>query len=128
MWPSLYAETTGLGGALDIELQNGEEGVYVLWYGLAALAAPVTVLSPPAWHGLLLDPTSLIKILDVNAFSSAVPVSLSLPVPSEPLLGGLTIYFQAICQQGFIGPGISYSFTNLDSIVLASAPINAGGM
>ncbi len=118
LWPTLQATTTGVGGVVDVESDNGDEGLFVLALGSQALGQPLALLSPPTWYGILLDPAGVLQVIDTNAFTSSDPVMTSYPVPGNPALAGVTLYLQAWCQQGFFGPGVTYSFTNLASVTL----------
>lgn len=118
LYPSLVATTTGVGGSLNIGLDNGEVGLYVLAMGFGALSAPVSITSPPTWYGVLLNPANPLFVIKQSAFSTAAPMTLSYSVPSNPSLIGLGLHLQAWCQQSFFGPEVTYSFTNLASVTL----------
>jgi hypothetical protein len=112
LWPTLAATTTGVGGDLDLTVWNGIEGIYVLAVGSGALPAPFPIGSPPTWYGVLLDVSGPVVLVDTGAFATAAPVALSYPIPDVPAWAGISLYFQAWCQQGFFGTGVTYSFTN----------------
>lgn len=118
LYPSLTASTTGLGGALDVVLDNGEVGQYVLALGLSALSVPASIASPPTWYGSLLDPAQPLILLGSGAFATRAPLALSYPVPPNPALAGVALYLQAWCQQGLAAPEATYSFTNLRQVAL----------
>jgi hypothetical protein len=118
LYPSLVAASTGPGGTLDVELDNGADGRFVLALGFGALPVPSSIESPPTWYGALLDPAQPLLVLASGAFATSAPLALSYPVPSNPALAGLTLYLQAWCQQGAAGPGATYSFTNLGQVAL----------
>lgn len=116
--PSLVATTTGLGGTLEVVTDNGEVGLYVLAMGFGTLPAPVSIASPPTWYGVLLNPANPLFVISTGAFATSAPIGLIYNVPSNPALTGLVLYLQAWCQQGFFGPGVTYSFTNMASVKL----------
>ncbi len=118
LFPSLKAATTGIGGHLNASLGNGEPGIYVLAMGLSSLPGPVAIGSPPTWYGVLLNPAGPLFLISTGAFATSDPVALSFPVPPNPALTGLDLYFQAWCQQGFFGPEVTYSFTNMAAVTL----------
>ena len=60
----------------------------------------------------------LIAELGQGAFATSAPVVLSYNVPANPTLTGLDLFFQAWCQQGFFGPEVTYSFTNMSAVTL----------
>ncbi len=114
--PVISGTSAGPGASLYVEMQNGDKGVYVPLLSSGSLASPVPLASPPTWYGVLLDPASVNILLEINAFTSAASVTVAYPIPSNPALSGLTVYLQAWCQQGLLGPGLTYSFTNLASV------------
>jgi len=118
LWPTLEAETSGIGGSLDVTLWNGEPGLYALALGVDLLPAPVSISSPPTWYGVLLNPAVSLFTISTGAFASGLPIDLSFPVPNQPSLMGQTFHFQAWCQQGVFGPELTYSFTNATSVAL----------
>jgi hypothetical protein len=118
MHPSLEASTTGIGGTVDVLLDNGEEGLYALAFATGTFPAPLPITSPPTWYGVILDVTGPVFTASIGAFATEDPVSISLPVPNSPSLSGLVLHFQAWCQQGFFGAGVSYSFTNEGAVTL----------
>lgn len=118
LYPSLVASTTGVGGTLNLELDNGKEGAYVLAMGFGSLPTPISIASPSTWYGVMLNPGSPLFVIGPGAFAGAAPVMLAYTVPSNPALTGLALYFQAWCQQGFPGSEVTYSFTNLGQVVL----------
>ncbi len=118
MFPSLTASTTGVGGTLQLSLDNGTGGLYALAMGLGSLPVPVSIANPPTWYGVLLNPAAPLFVIGTGAFATSDPIALSYPVPSKPELTGLALYLQAWCQQGFFGPEVTYSFTNLTVVTL----------
>jgi hypothetical protein len=116
--PVLLALATGPGGSLDIELDNGQPGLYALALAAGSLPSPVPVVNPPTWYGALLDPFGPLFVIGTGAFATSDPVQLVYPLPDNPSLAGLTFYLQAWCQQGFFGAGVSYSFTNEGAVTL----------
>lgn len=118
LWPVLVSSTTGIGGTLDIGIDNGSEGLYALALATGFLPSPISIASPPTWYGVLLDPTGPLFVIATGAFATSDPIDLSFPVPSNPALVGLSLYLQAWCQQGFFGPEVTYSFTNMGAVTL----------
>jgi hypothetical protein len=57
-------------------------------------------------------------VISQGAFSTSAPVALTYNVPSDPLLVGFDLYLQAWCQQGFFGPEVTFSFTNMAGVTL----------
>jgi hypothetical protein len=110
--PSLSASSSGLGGRLDVELENGSLGAFVLAFGLDLRPRPLVVNNPPSWYGLLLALLpGRYAVLDMDAIPMSGGVSRSYALPSDPALLGLPFHVQAWCQRGLFGP-VRYSFTN----------------
>ncbi len=118
MYPSLAASTTGVGGTLHVDLDNGIGGLYVLAMGFQSLPAPLSIVNPPSWYGVLLNPAAPLFVIGQGAFATSAPIALTYSVPSDPLLVGFHLYLQAWCQQGFFGPEVTYSFTNIGAVTL----------
>jgi hypothetical protein len=118
MYPSLQTTTTGIGGTVDVLLDNGDVGLYVLAFAAGTFPAPFPIASPPTWYGVLLDITGPVFMLSTGAFATPAPVALSYPIPDVPAWAGISLYFQAWCQQGFFGPEVTYSFTNMAGVTL----------
>jgi hypothetical protein len=91
--PMLSATTTGVGGTLTAELDLGSPvtATYTLAVGGAALPAPFPV--PGIYHGLLLDPTAALTVIDAQTFIGSI--ELVYPVPAAPALQGATLYLQS---------------------------------
>ena len=118
LYPSLETATTGIGGTVDVVIDNGDEGLYALAFATGVWPVPIPIASPPTWYGALLDLTGPLFTLGSGAFATSDSASLSYPVPDNPALSGLQLYFQAWCQQGFFGVEVTHSFTNVGAIVL----------
>jgi hypothetical protein len=118
MYTSLQTTTTGIGGTVDVKLDNGDVGLYVLAFSAGTFSAPLAIASPPTWYGVLLDITGPVFMLSTGAFATTDPVALSYPIPGVPAWAGITLFFQAWCQQGFFGPEVTYSFTNMATVTL----------
>ena len=117
LWPSLLATTTGVGGTLVTTLDNGDVGVGVLAFATRQLTTPLPILVPPTWYEFLLDYTGPMFILATGYFFVPQELNISYPIPNDPTLSGVTLYFQAWCQQASTG-NVTYSFTNLASVTL----------
>jgi hypothetical protein len=118
LWPTLATSTTGIGGVLKADLWNGDVGLYALALATGSLPSPIPITSPPTWYGVLLNPFGPLFTIGTGAFATSDPVVLAYPVPDNPGLAGLTVYLQAWCQQGFFGPEVTYSFTNMATVTL----------
>jgi len=115
--PSLSASTTGIGGSVDVTLDNGDAGLYALAFATGVFPAPFPIASPPTWYGVLLDITGPVFTASSGAFATPDPVLLSFPVPDNPAFAGLTLHFQGWCQQGLFGE-VTASFTNAAAVTL----------
>ncbi|NOT31484.1 MAG: hypothetical protein HOP15_13635 [Planctomycetes bacterium] len=114
--PTLSAGANGIGGTLEVELENGDAGALVLFYSFDLRAAPRPIVDPPTWYGLwlrLLPGRS--GRLATDAFGASGRTGLSFDVPNDPALAGHSIHLQGLCRRGLFGPG-RYSFTNLSSV------------
>ena len=112
------ATSSGIGGLIDLEIDQGQTGLYVLAYDTVLLPAPVPLGSPPTWYGMLLGASPALTLVDTSAFVDTSAVNVLLPVPPNPALAGVAVHFQAWCQTQFFGPGLSWSFTNATTVVL----------
>ena len=115
--PSLRARSGGLGGTLEVELENGTGGAYLLLYALDLRARPFVLRSPPTWYALLLDlAPGRSGQLEVNAFDAGGRAVRSFALPDDPALVDLPFHLQAWCRRGLVGPrsfSYSYSFSNV---------------
>jgi hypothetical protein len=118
LYPSLAASTTGLGGTLKVNLDNGIGGLYALAMGFQTLPAPISIANPPSWYGVVLNPAAPLFVISQGAFATSDPIALTYNVPANPTLVGFHLYFQGWCQQGFFGAGVTYSFTNMGTVIL----------
>lgn len=119
LYPSLASSTTGVGGTLKVSLDNGIGGLYALAMGFQSpLPAPISIMNPPSWYGVLLNPAAPLFVISQGAFATSAPIALNYNVPANPTLVGVHLHLQAWCQQGFFGPGVTFSFTNLASVTL----------
>ncbi|MEM7305975.1 MAG: putative Ig domain-containing protein [Planctomycetota bacterium] len=119
LWPALSAAEGGLGGQLQLALENGVTGLAALGFSLGVLPAPVPI-DPSIYFGLLLDPTlgGELGTLLLPATGSA---SVGLPIGVDPSLLGLEVYLQAFATQG--APAQDLAFSNAASVVVgASVP------
>jgi len=91
--PTLAAETTGVGGTLTVglDLHKPIDGTFTLAAAGAVLPAPVAIAG--IHHGLLLDPTAALVVLDSQTFTESTEVVY--PVPSLASLTGKTLHLQA---------------------------------
>jgi hypothetical protein len=110
--PTLRAVSSGVGGTLDVQLENGATGAFALLYALGLRPAPLVIRQPPTWFGLelALDPARY-PVLALEPFPSAGGAALRFDLPDDPDLVGLPFYLQAWCQRGLLGP-LRYSFSN----------------
>jgi hypothetical protein len=115
--PALSASTTGLGGSVDLHLDNGDQGIFVLVLGFQTVTTPITLASPPTYYGLLLDPATPLFVLGSGSLVGTTFGDFSFPVGTDPSLTGLGLEFQAFTQQGLSG-SLTWSFTNLASLTL----------
>lgn len=74
LYPSLAASTTGVGGTLKVTLDNGIGGLYVLAMGFQSLPAPISILNPPSWYGVLLNPAAPLFVISQGAFAISTPL------------------------------------------------------
>lgn len=114
-WPSLAASTTGIGGTASVGVRNGTAGIAVVAYAAGLLPAPGIAL-PPTWSTLKLDIAGPYVIVASYGLPTSGELDVAYPVPNDPSLAGSTAHIQAWCQQGFFGPGVTYSFTNAAAV------------
>jgi hypothetical protein len=116
LWPTLEAETTGVGGTASVDIHNGTAGIAVVAYAAGILPPGVGISLPPIWSSLQLDVTGPYVIVASYGIAPSGELSVTYPIPNNPSLAGSTVYLQSWCQQGFFGPGVTYSFTNAAAV------------
>ncbi|MGQ0553201.1 MAG: IPT/TIG domain-containing protein [Planctomycetota bacterium] len=115
--PTLAITSDGvIGAGLAIEYSSGTPGLYLLFYGLHGLPAPLPAAN--AYYGLLIDPSAPFGLLVGGSFAGGAPLALSFTLPDEPVLAGTPFHLQVLAQQVGAPGGISKSFTNAVSGVL----------
>jgi hypothetical protein len=117
LWPTLAASTTGIGGTASVAVRNGTFGIAVVAYATGVLPPPGIAI-PPTWSTLKLDITGPYVIASSYGLPASGELDVAYPVPNDPSLAGSTVHVQAWCQQGFFGPGVTYSFTNAAAVTL----------
>jgi hypothetical protein len=114
-YPALALQSTGLGGTATVKISNGIAGVAIVAYAASALPPGLIVL-PDVWGSLQLDVAGPYVIISAYGIAPSGELTLAYPLPSDVALTGQTIHLQAWCQQGFFGPGVTYSFTNAAAV------------
>lgn len=116
--PTLDGRSSGPGGALSVELENGEAGAYLLMLGFDLRARPFVLTTPPTYHAFFLRSTpGRFAILGADAFTNAGVAEATFALPNDPALTGLTAHLQAWCRRGLFGAP-RYSFTNVADVEL----------
>ena len=119
-WPALSATESGLGGSVDVVLENGEVGSHALAFSTGLLSAPIP-LGPGIHFGVLVDPGATFGELGVFPVPGTGTHSSSFPIGSDPALLGLPVHLQSFAGQG--APTHDFSFSNSATVVIgASVP------
>lgn len=114
LWPTLAAESTGIGGTATVDLGFTGVGLHVL-----ALSDQVMSMVPigSSWFGLELAQTPGFAIMGAGVSGSDGKASWSYAIPQDPTLSGLNLYLQAWSQEGLFTLNAS-SFSNTVGLTL----------
>ena len=100
-YPALRFSPNGLGQPHQLEVHNGEPGVFAVAYSSELFAAPAEFLGSGWYHGLELNGVWILA--SGSNLPGTLPTPIALEAPTSPALAGVTLHLQALTTQSSLG-------------------------